>query len=582
MFHALLPIKRPSMNFVVHPVIAQLQPFPDESLLGFGLRIAEANWAPTGLRAIAMAIHTAKESRSDYLSLVSNIDALSQLTQIPVEDLQAMAFWHLPRDEWPASFNIGRHGGTVSTTSLYRGFSRICVECLKEQPYTRRLWDLKFYQACHIHHCKLISNCHGCSRSLSWHRPTLMRCKACHADIRGACSQAATQAEVNFAGFIAGCVKGSGSDSAQHVSIAPEFKDISIGDLVNVLGFLAGYAKDGCPIGVRGMVSSGNEELLENLRECEQLFADWPNALYRMIDANMHSSNDWLPPEKKFPHIYRAIARTHKSAYPLTRLRPLMVRYLAERHGSYAAQCGSRHGAIEEAARIAGYITLGEAARLQQTSVGLIKRAAPIVGVTIHHGDRMATARILKEDLKLLSEELWFSRRSRLPTGAYGDWDALPKVEPAECQASTKVRQSDPIIPRQPQPHRDVIRRERVDMKGIGLSLGVSPATAARLRRDSLFGAYNPNRPTTIADVLGYMDALERGCTPSEDPLLVPLMILAEKNSVYWRVGLRTALNLIKSGKLLVRGVDTRATGLNRILLSDADLRQLNDDCERG
>lgn len=196
------------MNVSINAVPVRLAPYEDESILGFGLRVAEKNWAENGLKAIVRALHTNSPKSSDYLAVISNLSSLSQLTTVDTSVLRSMSFWHLPQNEWPTGLGIGRKGNMTGAISLWRGRSRLCIPCVREKgkAYIRTLWDLKLYQCCHVHQCELTSVCPNekCAATLNWHRPSLFHCRRCGTDVREASIKPVSAHAAKLASVIAG------------------------------------------------------------------------------------------------------------------------------------------------------------------------------------------------------------------------------------------------------------------------------------------------------------------------------------------------------------------------------------------
>ena len=121
----------------------------------------------------------------------SQLTKISQLTGVDDELLKSRAF-------------RGIKGTNVITYGVSQKATYLCPECLKESTYARLLWDCKINQVCHIHRCNLVNKCPKCHQKIQWLRPSVVECK-CGFDFRDSAVTDATDSQVNFALYRAGC-----------------------------------------------------------------------------------------------------------------------------------------------------------------------------------------------------------------------------------------------------------------------------------------------------------------------------------------------------------------------------------------
>lgn len=96
--------------------------------------------------------------------ILSGFEAPLQLAYSPAGNSQMHNFGHLQ----------------VPKSTLNFTHPRICPECIIENGFIPRLWDLKTYIACHVHNRMMIDICPNCSVKLSWGRPCLLSCGCGH------------------------------------------------------------------------------------------------------------------------------------------------------------------------------------------------------------------------------------------------------------------------------------------------------------------------------------------------------------------------------------------------------------------
>ena len=107
-------------------------------------------------------------AKQDSYFRMRAFELLESLLNLPKFELQKLAIFRSNRKiinsqstvycrgiDFPLSFI--RYDGS----SLYS--IPICPECLKDAPYIRQVWHLKYYQACDKHNVTLVEKCPSCN-----------------------------------------------------------------------------------------------------------------------------------------------------------------------------------------------------------------------------------------------------------------------------------------------------------------------------------------------------------------------------------------------------------------------------------
>jgi TniQ len=147
---------------------------PDESILGYRLRLAEANGYPR-LHCVAAPLRPHPETAG---------------AERPGEGGRGgMTFV----------------GGSVSVTlfNVDRRHAKICPSCLRSRLLIPFAWDLTLWVVCPLHGCRLAWECKRCSRNIDWRREHLDRCCADH-PFAGFDADPAPPASVDLAKCLAG------------------------------------------------------------------------------------------------------------------------------------------------------------------------------------------------------------------------------------------------------------------------------------------------------------------------------------------------------------------------------------------
>lgn len=151
----------------------RIEPFPDESLLGFLFRLAERNGHSSPFCVLA---HAGVNLRAiePFVSRGMRLDALAHASGVSLETLRKMSYAAEP--ERPGRRFLGHEFGGDQFLLHTR---RACPICLAQSPHHRAFWDLAVVTACPQHRVHLINVCQSCGRRLRWEMPlTKCRCGA--------------------------------------------------------------------------------------------------------------------------------------------------------------------------------------------------------------------------------------------------------------------------------------------------------------------------------------------------------------------------------------------------------------------
>lgn len=143
--------------------------FADEAVLGYALRMAEANRV-RGLGGTARLLGCGSVVRGGQAHAAS----IAQLYGASPSRLIALAPHQLRRD---GELHVSLMGCELSKPWMLRSHRpQVCPTCLAVDGYARVDWDVLFMTRCRLHWTPLLDQCPDCKETLCWRRMTLKRC----------------------------------------------------------------------------------------------------------------------------------------------------------------------------------------------------------------------------------------------------------------------------------------------------------------------------------------------------------------------------------------------------------------------
>lgn len=264
-------------RLVVARLLRTPQPHLDESLNGFLLRVTAANGFDEMYRLLDQA------GVSPTVATTPNdLTALSSLLNVQTDALQRMAYW--PMANRPKAYRSFR-GTELRNYHAQLDPCRVCPECLRDAPYCRAAWDIRFACACPRHRVLLLDRCQGCQKPISWRRRSVTQCESCQADFRAFRSAAAEDSAIALCRSI---YKAVGIEHGVTVSPVdlPAFVDfLPALQLLDFIKFLGSYGLD--PHGELERLRLPRrkpEHLHQMLIAAADALRNWPTGFHELLD----------------------------------------------------------------------------------------------------------------------------------------------------------------------------------------------------------------------------------------------------------------------------------------------------------
>lgn len=276
------------MQLLVRP-----DPFQDESLESYLLRLAEANrlesyrllsdsikaWlmehdhdaaGAFPLELSRVNVCHAREASSMRVRALKLVEKLTSNHDLP---LLRLSLLHSNTRFCGDHSAVYRDGVEIPRSFLRRDNIPVCPACLAESGYIQQSWHLKPYQACVVHECRLIHSCPLCNRTLSYVRDeVLLRC-TCGFSLSEALLEQATAAELEISRLVSGHTFDSDNPLLNSTSLSLRF------------GAIYWYL-------LRYQPEFANEN--ESYASAIEYFENWPNCLTQELSVIEDSSDEYL------------------------------------------------------------------------------------------------------------------------------------------------------------------------------------------------------------------------------------------------------------------------------------------------
>ncbi len=165
-------------------LLIEATPYPDESATSYLLRTAELNGHTSVYQLFGKErFRFLSKSSPNYTFIDKNRFRLA---------LQALSL-----NPHYIDLAFGRDKSTSRAPKKYRNMNinhrlfksksySYCPECLKQQPYFRKIWLLRPVYSCPIHSILLLDNCYKCGHAIKLHSGSIIKCSNCYSDLREA------------------------------------------------------------------------------------------------------------------------------------------------------------------------------------------------------------------------------------------------------------------------------------------------------------------------------------------------------------------------------------------------------------
>ena len=187
----------------------------------------------------------------------------------------------------------------VPINSLRFNRPMVCSDCLRENPYCRKFWDLPVVTICPQHRSLLLDMCPSCRKQITWDRKSVSQCR-CGYDWREIiCPELPPEQRQAMSLLMRSCGVSENEQTAMGTPTTP-FEQLGFGDLSRIMLCLARFVSVGEPWMDPLMME--NRLLHQALEQVVAILDDWPEKFHRICDQY---------PDDQYPDRYSSHLALH-------------------------------------------------------------------------------------------------------------------------------------------------------------------------------------------------------------------------------------------------------------------------------
>lgn len=330
------------------------KPEPDESPVGYALRLAERNGyeTPTVILRLAGLDISSLQHCQFVFGDQWDVSPLSRLTGATVASFLRLRYAAAGSDTPCHRFLV--FGSPVRRYFINAKMPKVCPDCLREGGYCRKIWELIPVTACPSHRRTLLDECPGCRGRITWVRRSVSVCP-CGYDWREA-----TPSPVEDSGLHAVlrihrlCGLSSGEDFSGAGTKETPADGLDLEHYLYALSFIAGQHEGALDATGRLFAKSRrrdrrNAELHGAFAGAAAVLEDWPVNFESFLDwrrTRLNDSGSLTGLHKDFGSLYPGLY-FNLSQPPFDFMRRAFEDYVLSRwSGGYAGVIGRRKGAV--------------------------------------------------------------------------------------------------------------------------------------------------------------------------------------------------------------------------------------------
>jgi hypothetical protein len=279
------------------------KPEKDEGFISYLLRLTEANGYDTPSWILSLSGIDYMELQWKFTFVFSyseEFKKFAKLTGNALSDLIGLLYLPAPSSKnTTGEADYDFYGAFLNRSVIRPHCPKVCVQCLAESGYCRRVWDCSLVTVCPLHHCLLLDACPKCKRRLKAIRNRLSVC-VCGCDWSELQPDLRREHEIVVSRRI---YQLCGLLPLDHPSKERRngLQSLALQDFVIVLTFIAGLE---CEMSwATGRPSKSiklpNDDLHPYITAAYQVFENWPRNFHQFLDQKSKGDVRFNPRDGK-------------------------------------------------------------------------------------------------------------------------------------------------------------------------------------------------------------------------------------------------------------------------------------------
>jgi hypothetical protein len=264
------------------------KPEKDEGFISYLLRLTEANGYDTPSWILSLSGIDYMELQWKFTFVFScseGFKEFAKLTGNALSDLIGLLYLPAPSAKnTTCDVDYSFYGAFLNRSIIRPHCPKVCVQCLAESGYCRRVWDCSLVTVCPIHECLLLDTCPKCKRRLKAIRNRMSVC-ICGCDWSELQLDLRREHEIAVSRRIYQLCDLLPLDQRSKERLNP-LQSLALQEFVIVLTFIAGL--EGEMSWATGRSSKSiklrNEELHTYITKAHQVFENWPHNFHQFLD----------------------------------------------------------------------------------------------------------------------------------------------------------------------------------------------------------------------------------------------------------------------------------------------------------
>jgi hypothetical protein len=278
------------------------KPEEDEGFISYLLRLTEANGYDTPSWILSLSGIDYMELQWKFTFVFScseGFKQLAKLTGYALSDLIELLYLPAPSPKnTTGEADYGFYEAFLNRSIIRPHCPKVCVRCLAESGYCRRVWDCSLVTVCPMHKCLLLDTCPKCKRRL---RPIRNRLSVCacgcdwtelQPDLRHEHEIAVSRRIYELCGLL---------PLDHHSKGLNPLQSLALQEFVIVLTFIAGLeAKMSWATGRPSKsIKLRNGDLHTHITKAYRIFENWPHNFRQFLDKRSKGDVRFNPRDGK-------------------------------------------------------------------------------------------------------------------------------------------------------------------------------------------------------------------------------------------------------------------------------------------